>query len=137
MIGRPAAAGLAVQRGELAGLLDGARGRGPDLLDGLPERIVGGHLVGERRREAERLAAAGFAEIVVTGIHVGLYGRDPPERPGLASALHAVADAPDDELVRRGAAGRDPVRSRFTVAAERDGYLAVLDATAGATRGRS
>ncbi len=52
------------------------------------------------RAEAERLAAAGFGEIVVTGIHVGLYGRDLPGRPSLASALLAGADAPGVERVR-------------------------------------
>jgi len=54
----------------------------------------------EVRAEAERLASAGFAEIVVTGIHVGLYGRDLPDRPSLASALLAVAETPGVERVR-------------------------------------
>jgi threonylcarbamoyladenosine tRNA methylthiotransferase MtaB len=50
--------------------------------------------------EAERLASAGFAEIVITGIHVGLYGRDLRDRPSLASALLAVAETPGVARVR-------------------------------------
>jgi len=41
--------------------------------------------------EAARLAAEGFAEIVLTGIHLGLYGTDQPGRPTLADAVRAVA----------------------------------------------
>jgi threonylcarbamoyladenosine tRNA methylthiotransferase MtaB len=56
--------------------------------------------VDDVRAEAERLAVAGFREIVVTGIHVGLYGRDLEGRPGLGAALLAVAEAPGIERVR-------------------------------------
>ncbi len=44
----------------------------------------------EVRAEVERLAAAGFREVVLTGIHLGAYGRDLPDRPALADALRAV-----------------------------------------------
>jgi len=57
------------------------------------------------RAEAERLAAAGFGEIVLTGIHLGFYGRDLrdrdlPERPTLPQAVTAVATTPGVERVR-------------------------------------
>lgn len=52
------------------------------------------------RAEAARLAEAGFAEVVVTGIHVGLYGTDLPGRPTLAQALLCVADTPGVQRVR-------------------------------------
>ncbi|GAG31530.1 unnamed protein product, partial [marine sediment metagenome] len=47
-----------------------------------------------------RLGEAGFAEVVVTGIHVGLYGRDLAGQPSLAQVLLAVAEAPGVERVR-------------------------------------
>jgi len=52
------------------------------------------------RAEAERLVAAGFAEIVLTGIHLGFYGRDLPGQPALAEAVAAVAATPGIERVR-------------------------------------
>ncbi len=50
--------------------------------------------------EAERLAAAGFGEIVLTGIHLGFYGRDLPEHPTLPQAVTAVAETPGVERLR-------------------------------------
>jgi len=61
------------------------------------------------RVEAERLAAAGFAEIVLTGIHLGLYGRDLPGRPSLAEAVLAVAEARGVERVRLSSIEADEV----------------------------
>ena len=52
------------------------------------------------RAEAARLVAAGFAELVITGIHVGLYGRDLPDRPGVADVVRAVAETPGIGRVR-------------------------------------
>ncbi|MBX6377069.1 MAG: tRNA (N(6)-L-threonylcarbamoyladenosine(37)-C(2))-methylthiotransferase MtaB [Clostridia bacterium] len=43
------------------------------------------------QEEVARLAAAGFREVVLTGIHLGAYGRDLPDRPGLADLVRAVA----------------------------------------------
>jgi len=61
--------------------------------------------------EARRLLDAGFKEIVLTGIHLGLYGADLGEGLELADAVQAVAELPgvgrvrlssiDDELLRR------------------------------------
>jgi len=42
------------------------------------------------RREAERLVAAGHIEIVLTGIHLGHYGRDMPGEFGLLDAIREV-----------------------------------------------
>jgi len=50
--------------------------------------------------EAARLADAGCPEIVLTGIHIGFYGRDLPSRPSLADAVLAAAEAPGVERVR-------------------------------------
>lgn len=52
--------------------------------------------------EAMRLAEAGFAEIVVTGIHLASYGRDFGDSVGLLDALRAVARTPGVRRVRIG-----------------------------------
>ena len=52
------------------------------------------------RREAERLSASGYREIVVTGIHLGSYGRGTDDT--LLDAIAAVHDAPGVERVRLG-----------------------------------
>lgn len=54
----------------------------------------------EVRREAERLAEAGYRELVVTGIHLGSYGRGTEET--LIDAIRAVHDAPGVRRVRMG-----------------------------------
>ena len=50
------------------------------------------------REEARKLVAAGFKEIVLTGIHLGAYGRDLPGELTLADAARAVLSV--DGLVR-------------------------------------
>ena len=52
------------------------------------------------RREAERLAAASYREIVVTGIHLASYGRGTQD--SLLGAIRAVHDVPGVERVRLG-----------------------------------
>ena len=52
--------------------------------------------------EAARLAAAGYLEIVLTGIEVASYGRDLPGRPGLADAVEAAAAAAPGARIRLG-----------------------------------
>ena len=42
------------------------------------------------RREAKKLIDAGFKEIVLTGIHLGAYGRDLEEKPTLADAAREI-----------------------------------------------
>lgn len=44
--------------------------------------------------EARRLIRAGFQEIVLTGIHLGHYGRDTGGRPGLSDVARAVLAVP-------------------------------------------
>ena len=51
-------------------------------------------------KEACRLAEAGYREIVVTGIHLGSYGRGTED--SLLDAIRAVHDAPGVERVRLG-----------------------------------
>jgi len=43
--------------------------------------------------EAKKLAEAGYAEVILTGIHLGCYGRDFGGRPGLIDAIKAVCKA--------------------------------------------
>lgn len=50
--------------------------------------------LGSVRREAEKLLANGFKEIVFTGIHLGAYGRDFKDGTSLADAARAVLDLP-------------------------------------------
>ena len=52
------------------------------------------------KAEAERLAAAGYAELVLTGIHLASYGRESGER--LIDAIRAAHDAPGVRRVRLG-----------------------------------
>ncbi len=52
------------------------------------------------REEAERLAKAGYRELIVTGIHLASYGRERGER--LIDAIRAVHDAPGVDRVRLG-----------------------------------
>ena len=53
-------------------------------------------------REAARLGAAGFREIVVTGIQLAAYGRDLEPQKGLLDALAAVARAEGVARIRLG-----------------------------------
>ena len=51
---------------------------------------------------ARELVAAGYNEIVLTGIHAGSYGRDLPERPMLAGLLRRLAAVPGMPRLRLG-----------------------------------
>ncbi|MCL1964912.1 MAG: tRNA (N(6)-L-threonylcarbamoyladenosine(37)-C(2))-methylthiotransferase MtaB [Firmicutes bacterium] len=53
-------------------------------------------------REAERLAGAGYQEIVVTGIHLSSYGRDFEDGTTLLDALRGIARAEGVRRVRLG-----------------------------------
>lgn len=50
--------------------------------------------------EADRLAEAGFVEIILTGIHLGCYGRDFGGSPGLADAIRAACKPDGIKRVR-------------------------------------
>ena len=52
--------------------------------------------------QAKTLEAAGYQEIVVTGIELSGYGRDLPGRPGLADLVEAVCRAVPGLRVRLG-----------------------------------
>ena len=54
------------------------------------------------RREAEKLLGAGFKEIVLTGIHLGAYGRDLTETVTLADAARTVLELPGLRRLRLG-----------------------------------
>ncbi len=64
--------------------------RGPERSRPIPEVV----------QEAQSLVKAGFKEIVVTGIHVGSYGRDLPGRPDLVQLLEEVLQVPGLERLR-------------------------------------
>ena len=66
--------------------------RGP-VKSRLPEHV---------RREAEKLVAMGFKEIVLTGIHLGAYGRDLPGDITLADACREVLSVPGLKRLRLG-----------------------------------
>lgn len=52
--------------------------------------------------ESEKLVAAGFKEIVLTGIHLGAYGRDLTESVSLADAVATLLSLPDLKRLRLG-----------------------------------
>jgi threonylcarbamoyladenosine tRNA methylthiotransferase MtaB len=56
--------------------------------------------IGEVVREVRRVAASGFKEIVLTGVHLGSYGRDLTLSVGLIDLLRALASI-DADLVFR------------------------------------
>ena len=56
----------------------------------------------EIRMEAERLACAGFSELVLTGIHLSSYGRDMEQRPTLLDAIAQVQAVPQVRRIRLG-----------------------------------
>ncbi len=52
--------------------------------------------------EAQRLAAFGFKELVLTGIHLGAYGKELPSKPTLALILRRLLDETDVRRIRLG-----------------------------------
>ena len=54
------------------------------------------------KAEAEKLVAAGFKEIVLTGIHLGAYGRDLKEPVSLVDAVRTVLAVPELKRLRLG-----------------------------------
>lgn len=54
----------------------------------------------EVTRDVERAVDAGYREITVTGVHLGSYGRDLPERVSLLVLLERLAGFPEDVLFR-------------------------------------
>ncbi|HEX9900818.1 MAG TPA: tRNA (N(6)-L-threonylcarbamoyladenosine(37)-C(2))-methylthiotransferase MtaB, partial [Candidatus Methylomirabilis sp.] len=64
--------------------------RGPNRSQ-RPEAILG---------EIRRLHAAGFPEVVLTGIHLGTYGRDLSPATSLADLCRRIADLPEAPRIR-------------------------------------
>jgi len=58
--------------------------------------------LGDAEREAARLAAEGYRELVLTGIEISSWGRDLPGRPELAELVEAVCGAAPGCRVRLG-----------------------------------
>lgn len=54
------------------------------------------------KEQVEQLAAAGFREVVVTGVHLGIYGVDLDEEPSvdLVRLLHEIHDTPGLQRIR-------------------------------------
>lgn len=53
-------------------------------------------------QEAKRLVNHGYHEIVLTGIHLGNYGIELPDRPTLADVVKALLDIPELRRIRFG-----------------------------------
>jgi threonylcarbamoyladenosine tRNA methylthiotransferase MtaB len=56
--------------------------------------------IAEVVREIERVAAAGFREVALTGVHLGSYGRDLQPKASLIDLLDAVDRSPADMVFR-------------------------------------
>jgi threonylcarbamoyladenosine tRNA methylthiotransferase MtaB len=50
--------------------------------------------------DVERAVTAGYREVVITGVHIGSYGRDLSPSTSLVDLLHALATRTDDVLFR-------------------------------------
>ena len=64
-------------------------------------------------REAARLAAEGFRELVLTGIELSSYGRDLPGQPGPADLIETVCAAAPEVRVRLGSLEPRTVTEEF------------------------
>ncbi|MFN8038215.1 MAG: glycosyltransferase family 4 protein [Acidimicrobiales bacterium] len=107
----------------------------PSAYDGLPNVALEALALG---RPLLCSTAGGLGDVVAAGDATGspvAWSFAPGDEVGCAAALAELVAAPGDEVVRRGQAGAALVRHRFTAAAERDGYLAVLAETAAAPDG--
>ncbi len=65
------------------------------------------------RQEAESLGAAGFREVVVTGIHLTSYGRDLRDGTDLLSALQVIHDVEGIDRIRLGSLEPVVVTEKF------------------------
>lgn len=63
--------------------------------------------------EAQTLTAAGYQELVLTGIHLTSYGRDLPDRPTLTDVLAALDGVPGVRRVRLGSLEPVAIDERF------------------------
>ena len=79
--------------------------------------------LGSIREEAQRLAESGFDEIVLTGIHLGAYGRDLTEDIDLADAAQAVLDAGNVKRLRIGSLESIEVSPKLLTLLKEDGRI--------------
>lgn len=75
------------------------------------------------REEAQRLAESGFDEIVLTGIHLGAYGRELAENIDLADAAQAVLDAGHVKRLRIGSLESIEVSTKLLKLLKEDGRV--------------
>ena len=75
------------------------------------------------REEARRLAEGGFHEIVLTGIHLGAYGRDLTDDIDLADAAQAVLDAGGIKRLRIGSLESIEVSPKLLALLKEDGRI--------------
>lgn len=75
------------------------------------------------REEAHRLAESGFDEIVLTGIHLGAYGRELAEDIDLADAAQAVLDAGHVKRLRIGSLESIEVSPKLLALLKEDGRI--------------
>ena len=75
------------------------------------------------REEAGRLAEGGFHEIVLTGIHLGAYGRDLTDDIDLADAAQAVLDAGGIKRLRIGSLESIEVSPKLLALLKEDGRI--------------
>lgn len=54
------------------------------------------------QQEAKKLFNQGFQEIILTGIHLGAYGLDLPDRPSLADLVKKILEVSGQERIRLG-----------------------------------
>mgnify|MGYP000338355570 CR=1 FL=1 len=72
-------------------------------------------------QEARRLAEAGFAEVVLTGIHLGQYGEDTDDAVGLADAVRAISDVSGLHRLRLSSIKADEVTDDLLAAMQTPG----------------
>ncbi|MBI3399917.1 MAG: tRNA (N(6)-L-threonylcarbamoyladenosine(37)-C(2))-methylthiotransferase MtaB [Acidobacteria bacterium] len=82
--------------------------------------------VAELLREVDRIVAAGFKEIALTGVHLGSYGRDLEPRLSLIDLLHALA--------RRASLSGEPVLFRISSLEPMDCSREIVDLVATSDR---
>ena len=92
----------------------------PSFYDGMPNVALEAAGLGVPLLASD---AGGLADLVDTEIGFPFPAGD---LHACRAAVHDAATVPDDELVARGAAGRERIRRRFSPEAETEGYLRVL-----------
>jgi threonylcarbamoyladenosine tRNA methylthiotransferase MtaB len=90
--------------------------------------------VADVRREVERVAAAGFKEIALTGVHLGSYGRDLDPPSSLIALLRALDGSAKALAERRASAERGEVLFRISSLEPMDCTTDIVDLVASSPR---